>query len=93
MRVTTLAKAHEVLFSLRPAQEAKPELWREYHLRCARVYAQVADVDRGHHHEAVYWAGREHRRAQAGEDDQGNQLWSGGGHEFLDALYQLPRTG
>ena len=29
------------------------------------MYEAVADVDRGHHHEALYWAGYEER--QAGE--------------------------
>jgi hypothetical protein len=27
------------------------------------MYEKVADVDRGHHHEALYWAGHERRRA------------------------------
>jgi hypothetical protein len=29
------------------------------------LYKAIADVDRGHHHEALYWAGYEER--QAGE--------------------------
>jgi hypothetical protein len=31
----------------------------------ARVYAEVAEVDRGHHHEALnYWAVRERQSAE-----------------------------
>ncbi|WP_374058963.1 AMED_5909 family protein [Saccharomonospora sp. NB11] len=34
------------------------------HLRSARVYAEVAEIDRAHHHEARYWADRERRKAE-----------------------------
>jgi hypothetical protein len=29
------------------------------------VYARVAEVDRGHHHEALYWAKREREKGEA----------------------------
>ncbi len=36
---------------------------REYYRRSAATCARVAEIDRGHHHEALYWADRENRRA------------------------------
>lgn len=39
------------------------EDWVDFHRRSAAVYPEVAEVDRGHHHEARYWADREERRA------------------------------
>ncbi|HEU5475821.1 MAG TPA: AMED_5909 family protein [Actinophytocola sp.] len=36
-----------------------------YYQRSAAVYDRIAEVDRGHHHEALYWAGRERRKANA----------------------------
>jgi hypothetical protein len=58
-------QAHEVLSRLRPAENVSAEVWREYYRRSAAVYAEIAEVDRGHHHEALYWADRERRRAAA----------------------------
>jgi hypothetical protein len=39
-------------------------MWREYYQRSERIYAEIAEVDRGDHHEALYWAGREQHKAQ-----------------------------
>jgi hypothetical protein len=61
----TLMQAHEALSALRPGEDASPTLWREYYQRSARIYAEIAEVDRGHHHEALYWAGREQHKAQS----------------------------
>jgi hypothetical protein len=61
-------EAHEVLSRERPAVEAKPETWLTYYRRSARVYATVAEIDRGHHHEALYWSSREERKAREIED-------------------------
>nr|WP_281287436.1 AMED_5909 family protein [Amycolatopsis cihanbeyliensis] len=47
-----------------PPQDAPPVVWREFHRRSAAVYAMIAEVDRGHHHEALYWAGRGQRKAE-----------------------------
>ena len=58
-----LMQAHEVLSRERPADEAKPEVWLAYYRRSAAVYAEVAEIDRGHHHEALYWSSREERKA------------------------------
>ncbi|OZM73630.1 hypothetical protein CFN78_08875 [Amycolatopsis antarctica] len=53
---STLFRAHEVLLSMRPDPAAPPARWRAFRLYSARIYRQVADVDRGHHHEALYFA-------------------------------------
>jgi hypothetical protein len=57
-------QAHELLTRERPAAEAKPETWLAYYRRSASLYAEVAEVDRGHHHEALYWSSREERKAR-----------------------------
>ncbi|WP_461121669.1 AMED_5909 family protein [Saccharothrix stipae] len=62
--MTLLKDAHEALTHLMPAPGASPEVWREFYLRSAEVYARVAEVDRGHHHEALYWAAREGAKAE-----------------------------
>jgi hypothetical protein len=65
---TRLMQAHELLSRERPAAGAKPDTWLAYYRRSAALYAEVAEVDRGHHHEALYWASRERRKAQEIED-------------------------
>ncbi|WP_307849686.1 AMED_5909 family protein [Qaidamihabitans albus] len=61
----TLMQAHEALTALRPGEADPVAAWREYYQRSSRVYAEIAEIDRGHHHEALYWAGRERRKAEA----------------------------
>jgi hypothetical protein len=61
-------QAHDLLTRERPAADAKPEKWLAYYRRSAALYAEVAEVDRGHHHEALYWASREDRKAREIED-------------------------
>jgi hypothetical protein len=61
---TTLKQAHEVLMRLRPREGASLEAWRGYHERSAALYAEIAEIDRFHHHEALYWAQRERETAQ-----------------------------
>jgi hypothetical protein len=68
--VTSLKHAHEVLTRLMPRPDAPPEVSREFYVRSAEVYARVAEVDRGHHHEALYWAKREGAKAEGGESDE-----------------------
>ncbi|MFI9006644.1 AMED_5909 family protein [Actinosynnema sp. NPDC053489] len=68
--VTLLKDAHEALTHLMPAPDAPSEVWREFYLRSAEVYARVAEVDRGHHHEALYWAKREGAKAEGVESDE-----------------------
>lgn len=64
----TLVQAHEELFRQRPDAHASPDQWLRFYQRSAEVYAEVAEIDRGHHHEALYWAGRERQRAQKIEE-------------------------
>jgi hypothetical protein len=59
----TLMQAHELLTRLRPGPSASPKTWLSYYQRSAAVYAEVAETDRGHHHEALYWAQRERAKA------------------------------
>jgi hypothetical protein len=62
--VTLLKDAHEALTHLLPAPDARRDVWRKFYLRSAEVYGRVAEVDRGHHHEALYWAKRERAKAE-----------------------------
>ena len=57
----TLAEAQEAVGRCRPRQEAPLAEWLAYHQRAAAWYAEVAEIDRGHHHEALATAG-EHRK-------------------------------
>jgi hypothetical protein len=59
----TLHRAHEVLGRLRPERNAPLARWEEYHRLSANVYAEIAEIDRHHHHEALYWAQREREKA------------------------------
>ncbi len=59
-----LMQAHALLSEQRPAPEARPAEWVAYYRRSAAVYAEVAEIDRGHHHEALYWSSREDRKAR-----------------------------
>jgi hypothetical protein len=65
---TRLMEAHELLSRERPAAWAGAETWLAYYRRSAAVYAEVAETDRGHHHEALYWSSREERKAREIED-------------------------
>jgi hypothetical protein len=60
----TLQQAHGALSKLQPAPSSEPSVLRDYYLRSASVYAQVAEIDRAHHHEALYWANREREKAE-----------------------------
>jgi hypothetical protein len=62
---STLMEAHVLLSHMRPGPKASAETWLRYYRRSAAVYAEVAEVDRGHHHEALYWANRERARANS----------------------------
>jgi hypothetical protein len=60
----TLAEAHEVLWRQRPARDADPLVWAEFHRHSARVYAQAAEADPRHRHEALQCAAVEIRKAR-----------------------------
>ena len=64
-QVTTLSEAHDVLSKLLPNPKAAPAVLKEYYLRSAAIYARVAEIDRSHHHEAIYWANREREKGEA----------------------------
>jgi hypothetical protein len=57
-------QAHAALVRIRPSQEASLEQWCAYYQRSARLYSEIAEIDRGHHHEALYWAEREREKAR-----------------------------
>jgi hypothetical protein len=55
-KVTTLRGAHELMPRLMPTPTAPRREWLAFRRRSAEIYRRVADIDRGHHHEALYWA-------------------------------------
>ncbi|ATE52377.1 AMED_5909 family protein [Actinosynnema pretiosum] len=61
----TLMQAHEALSKLMPGENASKAAWKSFYVRSGRVYRRIAEVDRGHHHEALYWASREEEKAEA----------------------------
>ena len=65
-RVTpqTLAEAHEELARIRPGRQAPLAEWFEYYQRSTALYAEIAEIDRGHHHEALSMAERERNSAK-----------------------------
>ena len=60
----TLMQAHEALSRLMPRPNASSRTWAAYHRRSAATYARVAEIDRGHFHEATFWATREREKAE-----------------------------
>ncbi|MGH3624981.1 MAG: AMED_5909 family protein [Sciscionella sp.] len=60
---TTLTQAHDYLTRIRPKRSASETEWLAYYRHSAVLYAQIAEIDRGHHHEALYWAERERTKA------------------------------
>jgi hypothetical protein len=65
----TLADAHEYLMAARPAVDASPATWLRYRELGARIYTEVADIDRFHHHEAMAWAWAERAKAEKLRED------------------------
>jgi hypothetical protein len=62
----TLSDVHDVLTKLMPhPTKSDPKVLRDYYLLSAEVYARVAEIDRTHHHEALYWANREREKGEA----------------------------
>ena len=49
----TLTEAGEALARMRPAQAAPLADWLAYYQQWAALYAEVAEIDRGHHHECL----------------------------------------
>ena len=53
-----------MLERIRPARQAPLAEWLTYHQRSAALYAETAEIDRGHHHECLHWADQERGHAQ-----------------------------
>ena len=60
----TLAEAHEAVAAIRPPQTAPLSEWLAYYQQSAAWYVEVAEIDRGHHHEALAIAERERQLAK-----------------------------
>lgn len=60
----TLVEAHAMLARIQPAQQAPLAEWLAYYQRSTALYAEIAEIDRGHHHESLYWADHESERAK-----------------------------
>jgi hypothetical protein len=52
----TLRQAHQALARSRPLLKAPLGEWLAYYQRSAALYAEIAEIDRGHHHEALHMA-------------------------------------
>jgi hypothetical protein len=73
----TLTDAHNALAKVRPKSTAALERLLAYYQRAAALYAEIAEIDRGHHHEALYWAEHERERANEIKAQISTQLQSG----------------
>jgi hypothetical protein len=51
-----LRQAHQQLARSRPRLQAPLGEWLAYYQRSAALYAEIAEIDRGHHHEALHMA-------------------------------------
>lgn len=60
----TLAEADEELAGVRPLRKAPLSEWLTYHQRAVALYAEVAEIDRGHHHETLFMVERERQRVK-----------------------------
>lgn len=60
----TLAEAHEAVAAIRPRQAAPLTEWLAHHQRSAAIYAEVAEIDRSQHHEALFMAEQERQRVK-----------------------------
>ena len=60
----TLGEAHEALARIRPGRQAPLAEWLAYYQRSTTLYTEIAEIDRGHHHESLYWADHERERAK-----------------------------
>ncbi len=56
-------EAHTALVRIRPKGDASLGAWKAYYERSVALYREIAEIDRGHHHEALYWAEREQKSA------------------------------
>ncbi|MGH3674088.1 MAG: AMED_5909 family protein [Pseudonocardiaceae bacterium] len=61
--LTTLRDAHDLVGRLRPGSDAPAGEWLAFRRRAAQIYRAVADIDRYHHNEAMYWVEHEQQVA------------------------------
>ncbi len=75
---TTLMEAHIALVRIRPRLDAPLEQWQAYYQKSVALYAKIAEIDRGHHHEALYWAEREQHKGREVADaiKKGTTSWN-----------------
>jgi hypothetical protein len=64
----TLAEAHHAVARIRPRQKAPLTEWLAYHQRSAAWYAEVAEIDRAHHHETLFMAEQQRQHAMEIKD-------------------------
>lgn len=64
MAPSTLAEAHDVLWRDRPARDADPQVWVDFHRHSATVYSRTSEVDQRHRFEALQCAAIEIRKAR-----------------------------
>ncbi|HVK25021.1 MAG TPA: AMED_5909 family protein [Actinokineospora sp.] len=62
--IDNLGKAHEALAQVRPLRDAPAQEWLAFRQLSVRIYLEIADLDRGHHHEARYHAAYEKERIE-----------------------------
>lgn len=62
--VTTLKDAHDLIGRIRPGSNASLSEVLAFRRRATQIYLAVADIDRYHHHEAMYWVEHEREAAQ-----------------------------
>ncbi|WP_211222432.1 AMED_5909 family protein [Actinokineospora enzanensis] len=64
MSADILRDVHVALVHVRPHVQASAREWLSFFGRSARAYERIAVQDRGHQHEALYWAAREREKAE-----------------------------
>lgn len=61
---STLFEAHDVVWRMRPKNDADPLEWVAFHRSSADIYSRTAKIDTRHRYEATQYAGIEIRRAR-----------------------------
>ncbi|HEV7975501.1 AMED_5909 family protein [Amycolatopsis sp.] len=60
----TLGQAHSDVLRRRPPLESTFVVQRKFHQDNKRLYESLADIDRAHHHEILYWVEYERRKVE-----------------------------
>jgi hypothetical protein len=60
----TLGQAHSDVLRRRPPLESTLVVQRKFHQDNKRLYEGLADIDRAHHHEILYWVEYERRKVE-----------------------------